>query len=58
MKILQILSMNKISAETLRMRINHDTFRMEYPINRFSMEIKRQLDVLDRRLKDNRGAIQ
>jgi len=29
-------------------------FKMEYPINRFTMEIKRQLDVLDRQLADNR----
>lgn len=28
--------------------------KMEYPINRFTMEAKRQLDVLDRRLADNR----
>ncbi|WP_417514467.1 glutathione-dependent disulfide-bond oxidoreductase [Minwuia sp.] len=28
-------------------------FKMEYPINRFTMEVKRQLDVLDRRLADN-----
>jgi GST-like protein len=28
--------------------------KMEYPINRFAMEIKRQLDVLDRRLAENR----
>lgn len=28
--------------------------KMEYPINRFTMEVKRQLDVLDRRLADNR----
>jgi GST-like protein len=27
--------------------------RMEYPINRFAMEVKRQLDVLDRRLAEN-----
>ncbi len=27
--------------------------RQEYPINRFAMETKRQLDVLDRRLADN-----
>ena len=27
--------------------------KMEYPIDRFSMEAKRQLDVLDRRLADN-----
>ncbi|MCA8930042.1 MAG: glutathione-dependent disulfide-bond oxidoreductase [Alphaproteobacteria bacterium] len=27
---------------------------MEYPINRFTMEVKRQLDVLDQRLADNR----
>ncbi len=27
--------------------------KFEYPINRFSMEAKRQLDVLDKRLKDN-----
>lgn len=26
---------------------------MEYPINRYSMEVKRQLDVLDRHLKDH-----
>ncbi len=28
--------------------------KMEYPINRFAMEAKRQLDVLNRRLADNR----
>jgi GSH-dependent disulfide-bond oxidoreductase len=28
--------------------------KMEYPIDRFAMEVKRQLDVLDRRLADNR----
>lgn len=28
--------------------------KFEYPINRFTMEVKRQLDVLDRHLKDNR----
>ncbi len=28
-------------------------FKMEYPINRFSMEVKRQLDVLDRRLAES-----
>ena len=27
--------------------------RFEYPINRFTMEVKRQLDVLDRHLADN-----
>jgi GSH-dependent disulfide-bond oxidoreductase len=27
--------------------------KMEYPIDRFAMEAKRQLDVLDRRLADN-----
>jgi GST-like protein len=27
--------------------------KQEYPINRFAMEVKRQLDVLDRRLSDN-----
>lgn len=27
--------------------------KMEYPINRFAMEVKRQLDVLDKRLADN-----
>ncbi len=27
--------------------------RYEYPINRYTMEVKRQLDVLDRRLADN-----
>jgi GSH-dependent disulfide-bond oxidoreductase len=27
--------------------------KMEYPINRFTMEVKRQLDVLDRHLADN-----
>ncbi|NNF80324.1 MAG: glutathione-dependent disulfide-bond oxidoreductase [Rhizobiales bacterium] len=29
-------------------------FKMQYPIDRFAMEVKRQLDVLDRRLADNR----
>lgn len=29
-------------------------FRMEYPINRFSMEVKRQMDVLGRRLGESR----
>jgi GST-like protein len=28
-------------------------YKMEYPINRFSMEVKRQLDVLDRHLAEN-----
>ena len=28
-------------------------YKMEYPIDRFTMEVKRQLDVLDRRLADN-----
>lgn len=28
-------------------------FKQEYPINRFAMEVKRQLDVLDRRLADH-----
>ncbi|WP_102795949.1 glutathione-dependent disulfide-bond oxidoreductase [Bowmanella denitrificans] len=28
-------------------------FKMEYPINRFTMEVKRQLDVLNRHLADN-----
>jgi GST-like protein len=28
--------------------------KMEYPINRFAMEVKRQLDVLDRNLADRR----
>ena len=28
-------------------------FKMEYPINRFAMEVKRQLDVLDKQLADN-----
>ena len=28
--------------------------KIEYPINRYAMEVKRQLDVLDRRLADNR----
>jgi GST-like protein len=27
--------------------------KMEYPINRFAMEVKRQLDVLDRRLAES-----
>jgi GST-like protein len=27
--------------------------KFEYPIDRFAMEVKRQLDVLDRRLADN-----
>lgn len=29
-------------------------YKMEYPIDRFAMEIKRQLDVLDRHLADNK----
>ena len=29
-------------------------FKMEYPINRFAMEVKRQMDVLDKRLANNR----
>lgn len=29
-------------------------YKMQYPIDRFSMEIKRQLDVLDKRLAENR----
>lgn len=28
-------------------------FKMEYPINRYAMEVKRQFDVLDRQLADN-----
>ena len=28
-------------------------WKMEYPINRFAMEVKRQLDVLDQHLEDN-----
>jgi GST-like protein len=28
-------------------------FKMEYPINRFAMEVKRQMDVLERHLADN-----
>ncbi|MCF8492055.1 MAG: glutathione-dependent disulfide-bond oxidoreductase [Rhodospirillum sp.] len=28
-------------------------FKMEYPINRFAMEVKRELDVLDRRLAES-----
>ena len=28
-------------------------FKMEYPINRFAMEVKRQMDVLDRHLANN-----
>jgi GST-like protein len=27
--------------------------KLEYPVNRYAMEVKRQLDVLDRRLADN-----
>ncbi len=27
--------------------------KFEYPINRFTMEVKRQLDVLDKRLANN-----
>ncbi|MEP2943405.1 MAG: glutathione-dependent disulfide-bond oxidoreductase [Hyphomicrobiales bacterium] len=33
---------------------NYAPMKIEYPINRFAMEVKRQLDVLDRRLADNR----
>ena len=29
-------------------------FKMKYPIDRFTMEVKRQLDVLDKQLADNR----
>ena len=29
-------------------------YKMEYPIDRFTMEVKRQLDVLDKRLDGNR----
>ncbi len=29
-------------------------YKMEYPIDRFAMEVKRQLDVLDKRLAENR----
>jgi GST-like protein len=32
---------------------NYAPSKMEYPIDRYSMEVKRQLDVLDRRLADN-----
>ena len=32
---------------------NYATDKLEYPINRFTMEVKRQLDVLDRHLADN-----
>lgn len=33
---------------------NYAPEKWEYPINRFSMEVKRQLDVLDKHLADNR----
>lgn len=33
---------------------NYAPYKMEYPINRFTMEVKRQLDVLDRHLADNK----
>ena len=33
---------------------NYAPERWQYPIDRFTMEVKRQLDVLDRRLADNR----
>ncbi len=33
---------------------NYATEKQEYPIDRFAMETKRQLDVLDQRLADNR----
>ncbi len=36
-------------AETL----SYAPTKLEYPINRYAMEVKRQLDVLDRRLADN-----
>ena len=32
---------------------NYAPAKLEYPIDRFAMEVKRQLDVLDRRLEDN-----
>jgi GST-like protein len=33
---------------------NYAPHKMEYPIDRFAMEAKRQMDVLDRHLEDNR----
>lgn len=33
---------------------NYAPYKMEYPINRFAMEAKRQLDVMDRHLADHR----
>jgi len=33
---------------------NYAPFKIEYAVDRFTMEVKRQLDVLDRRLADNR----
>ena len=33
---------------------NYAPFKIEYPIDRYAMEVKRQLDVLDRHLADNR----
>jgi len=33
---------------------NYAPEKWEYPINRYAMEVKRQLDVLDRRLADHR----
>ena len=33
---------------------SYSPYRMQYPIDRFTMEVKRQLDVLDRHLADNR----
>jgi GST-like protein len=33
---------------------NYAPFKMQYPIDRFTMETKRQMDVLDRHLADNR----
>ncbi len=33
---------------------NYAPFKIEYAIDRYTMEVKRQLDVLDRRLADNR----
>ena len=45
-----------LSRRRLRALLRLCPYKMEYPIDRFTMEVKRQLDVLDKRLADNRYA--
>ena len=43
-----------LSRRRVRPFLRYAPFKIEYAIDRFAMEVKRQLDVLDRRLADNR----